>query len=543
MSELRLSVVVVSYNMRRELPRTIRTLSPAMQEDLRPEDYEIIVIDNGSTQPCERIDFSGFDSNLRLLHMEHPNAAPARAVNIGIAAARSDFICVMIDGARMASPGLLAGALRAARLHPRTVVATLGFHLGPEVQMASVHAGYTQEVEDRLLRDLGWEQDGYRLFDASVFAGSSAGGWFAPIAESNALFMSRELWAELGSFDERFVEPGGGLVNLDTYRRACALPDSELVVLLGEGTFHQVHGGVATNAAVSPWERFHDEYLRLRGEPFSAPRREPVLLGTVRKPVLASITHSARHENAANWEPRPTKNSALGKKPDVPHELCALSGSALLHIQRGVMETRYRGKLFLKSPFDVVLYLQLIQALRPRTVIEIGTKEGGSALWFADTIGAHGIDVKVLSVDRCPPSAIIDPRITFIRGDARDLAPSLPEAVMCALPHPILVVEDSAHEYEASLAVLEFFNHYLDPGDYIVIEDGVVRFLPGEEYAAYEDGPLRAVREFMETHPREYAIDRHLCDFFGTNVTYNPSGYLRRILGDATDRGRDRNER
>lgn len=308
MNELLLSVVVVSYNMRRELPRTIRTLSPMMQEEMRPEDYEIIVVDNGSVQPSKWGDFRGIDANLRFLNVEHPNAAPARAVNIGLAAARGRFIGVMVDGARMASPGLLAGALRAARLHPRAVVATVGFHLGSRVQMDSVHEGYTQEVEDRLLGDLGWEEDGYRLFNASVFAGSSGGGWFAPISESNALFMSREQWTELGGFDERFVEPGGGLVNHDTYARACSLPDSELVVLLGEGTFHQVHGGVATNALVSPWERFHDEYARLRDKPFSPPRREPVFLGKARGPVLPWIAGSARHKDAASWDQPPRKN-------------------------------------------------------------------------------------------------------------------------------------------------------------------------------------------------------------------------------------------
>ena len=47
------SIVVISYNMARELPRTIRSLSPALQRGVSAEDYEIIVVDNGSTQPFE----------------------------------------------------------------------------------------------------------------------------------------------------------------------------------------------------------------------------------------------------------------------------------------------------------------------------------------------------------------------------------------------------------------------------------------------------------------------------------------------------------
>lgn len=109
----------------------------------------------------------------------------------------------------------------AARLDPRPVIATLEFHLGPEIQPKSVHNGYNQDVEDRLLDSVDWKGDGYRLFDISVFAGSCSRGWFRPLNESNALFLKREMWAELGGYDEHFVSPGGGFVNLDTYKRAC----------------------------------------------------------------------------------------------------------------------------------------------------------------------------------------------------------------------------------------------------------------------------------------------------------------------------------
>src|SRR5262249_61582669 len=43
-----LSVVVVGYRMERELPRTLRSLSPSMQRGIKPDQYEIILIDNGS---------------------------------------------------------------------------------------------------------------------------------------------------------------------------------------------------------------------------------------------------------------------------------------------------------------------------------------------------------------------------------------------------------------------------------------------------------------------------------------------------------------
>jgi glycosyltransferase involved in cell wall biosynthesis len=177
-----LSVVVVGYNMARELPRTIRSLSPALQRNISEQDYEILVVDNGSTSPPTPEDVRGWATNARLLAVEHPTKSPVPAINLGLSEARGDVAGVLIDGARMASPGLLAGALNASRLHPRTVVGTLAFHLGPDVQMRSVHAGYDRAVEDRLLETSRWEDDPYRLYDISVFAGSSGRGWFVTLA-------------------------------------------------------------------------------------------------------------------------------------------------------------------------------------------------------------------------------------------------------------------------------------------------------------------------------------------------------------------------
>ena len=292
--EPELSVVVVAYRMARELPRTLRSLSPEMQRGIRAEQYEIIVVDNGSPQPIAIETIPTLSAQVNYYRFEKAPVSPASAINFGLQRARGTLIGVMIDGARMASPGLLASALLAARLDDRPVISTLGFHLGPEVQMTSVQNGYNQEQEDNLLNSVRWSEDGYRLFDISVLAGSSSNGFFLPISESNALFMPSALWRELGGFDERFTSPGGGLVNLDTYLRACQLPSTKLIVLLGEGTFHQVHGGISTNATVSPYPEFHKEYVRLRNKDFAPFDGESLYVGRVAVQALTVIQRSAQ---------------------------------------------------------------------------------------------------------------------------------------------------------------------------------------------------------------------------------------------------------
>ena len=91
----------------------------------------------------------------------------------------------------------------------------------------------------------------------------------------------------LGGFDLRFRSRGGGLVNLDFFRLALSTPELTPVLLLGEGSFHQFHGGVATNVPMEqhPWQHFHEEYRSIRGQDYKEPIFDPVYLGRLSQPA------------------------------------------------------------------------------------------------------------------------------------------------------------------------------------------------------------------------------------------------------------------
>jgi hypothetical protein len=295
MTDPAVSVVVIVFRMPRQAMNTVYTLTSKYQRSIPEGEFEIIVVENRSQQCLSAEHVHALGGNVRYFLRDETSQSPAAAINFGFGQARAPIVGLLIDGARMVTPGVLHFARRAFQAYERPLVIAPGYHLGQERQWKAAQDGYNEEEEQLLLARIDWRSNGYALFSISRMDETNENGYFNPLLESNCIFFRRECFDEIGGANEDFQSVGGGILNLAIFNSLCELPDTKLVVLPGEGSFHQYHGGVSTSPQQDRealLESFRDEYRRICG-PYRSPDREPVILGQITPEALNHLRWAA----------------------------------------------------------------------------------------------------------------------------------------------------------------------------------------------------------------------------------------------------------
>jgi cephalosporin hydroxylase len=164
----------------------------------------------------------------------------------------------------------------------------------------------------------------------------------------------------------------------------------------------------------------------------------------------------------------------------------------------------------MKTVWDFALVPIMVQEVRPRTIIEIGTAEGGSAAFYASVQQCHGLPPNVVTMDLIPPRSSIA-GVHFVQGDSERIEAALPGELLEDLPHPWIVVEDSHRNIGGIVAHL---HRFLCAGDYLSIED-----IDAE----------RDLFPFLGAHRDHYRVDTRFTDFFGHNNTCCRDQIFRRM--------------
>jgi len=270
---MKLSIIIATYNMQREAPRTLLSVLPPCQREVQDIDYEVIVIDNGSPQPLQLGDIDHGNVPVKLIRISPSSADPSPLPGINQAIelhASGENLLVCIDGARIFSPYIVRRTVDTLKLYPDAFTYVGSRHLGHEVQMTASARGYNQDVEDELIRSVDWRSDLDMLWDISVWAGAHNRKNYVLQNESNAFGLNRKLWNSLGGYNPGFQRPGGGLSNLEFFARAVTRQQGLNVLLYGETTFHQFLGGAATSSS----RYFSDslaEHEKATGQPYRWP--------------------------------------------------------------------------------------------------------------------------------------------------------------------------------------------------------------------------------------------------------------------------------
>jgi cephalosporin hydroxylase len=183
--------------------------------------------------------------------------------------------------------------------------------------------------------------------------------------------------------------------------------------------------------------------------------------------------------------------------------------------------TFWLGHQVLKCPLDLWIYQEIMFEVKPDVVIETGTYQGGSALFFAhlcDLLGkGRVLTIDITRKDSFPPH----PRIQYLHGSST--SPEIFSRVQSEIKpsEVVMVVLDSNHEKAHVLAELNLYSPLVTPGSYLIVEDTGIR----EMNPHIQAGPREALEAFLPEHP-DFVPDVSREKFL---ISFNQGGYLRRV--------------
>jgi len=208
-------------------------------------------------------------------------------------------------------------------------------------------------------------------------------------------------------------------------------------------------------------------------------------------------------------------------------------------LQRAKYYFQWRGILLQKDSRELMIYQSLLNSLKPRTIIELGTYLGGSAVWFADMMKGLGHKCHVYTLEMLEhlikPPAKIHPGVTCIIGDANNIQTLMPHDMLTQLPHPWLVIEDC---HVNTFGSLEHFGKYMVSGDYFAVEDTsylseyyyALRMEAGETKEwEWSDVKHKALLKFLKKYKGTFKVDSFYTDLFGFNGTNAWDGYISKM--------------
>lgn len=187
----------------------------------------------------------------------------------------------------------------------------------------------------------------------------------------------------------------------------------------------------------------------------------------------------------------------------------------------------YHGVRTLKLPSDVWNYQEIIFEIGADWVVETGTRHGGSALFFADTLVARKARGFVISadIDLAANHVRTHDQIRFLIGDSGSAEMAAQIAAMLPPDRgPLFMILDSDHSRDHVYRELNVLVPLLKRGDYLIVEDSCVNGHPVRPN--FGPGPFEAAVDYVRENPSVLLHDKARERKFGATVA--PGGYFRK---------------
>ena len=217
--------------------------------------------------------------------------------------------------------------------------------------------------------------------------------------------------------------------------------------------------------------------------------------------------------------------------------------------QKYIYSFSWLGRPIIQSPEDMLRMQEVIYDIKPSLIIETGIAHGGSLIYYASILNAIGkgkvvgIDIDIRKHNR---KAIEEHDlfsfIDLIEGSsiASETFKKVEELVN---PNDkVIVILDSAHDYDHVLREIELYSSLVSVGSYIVVTDGSQEYLgdtprakkvyPGYAETWEKNNPKKAAEDFVLNN-NQYEIIEPLFPFnesdLNFRVTLWPSAFIKKI--------------
>jgi hypothetical protein len=207
------------------------------------------------------------------------------------------------------------------------------------------------------------------------------------------------------------------------------------------------------------------------------------------------------------------------------------------------------GRPIIQYPQDIVALQQIVWHTQPDLIIETGIAHGGSLILSASLLAlldlfdseagrqressrkVIGIDIDIRAHNRLEiENHPLSNRIQMIEGSSTSKEIFEKVLEISKGYRSIMVILDSNHTHDHVMQELELYSSLVTIGNYIVVFDTVIEFLPADSHPdrpwGHGDNPLTAARDFISRH-NEFVVDYEIDNKLQISVA--PNGYLKRI--------------